>query len=218
MSRNPLPRILRFIFYAVVVRAVILVVMGLTVRNRQRLPADGPAVLAGSHNSNLDALAIISLMPLRLLPKLRPVAAMDYFYKSGIRGWFADNVVGIIPVKRGSGKEGGNPLQLAEEALDRGEILVIFPEGTRGEPEAFQAFKKGIGHLARSHPKVPVIPIFMHGLGKALPRGSTLLVPFNCIVSVGAPLYGKESYDAFVAELEASMRALAAEEKLPVWE
>jgi hypothetical protein len=57
----------------------------------------------------------------------------------------------------------------------------------------------------------------MHGLGKALPRGSSLLVPFNVIVSVGEPLYGKESYDAFVSELGAAMTALATQEKLPVW-
>jgi 1-acyl-sn-glycerol-3-phosphate acyltransferase len=95
---------------------------------------------------------------------------------------------------------------------------VIFPEGTRGEPETLQAFKKGIGHLAKARPKVPIVPVFMHGLGKALPRGSALLVPFNVTVSVGEALHGKESYDVFVAELEAAMTALAAQEKLPVWE
>jgi 1-acyl-sn-glycerol-3-phosphate acyltransferase len=218
MSKNPVTRLLRFLFFAVVVRAVILIALGLTVRHRERLPGEGPAVLAGNHNSNLDALAMMSLMPLRLLPKLRPVAAMDYFFTSKLRGWFALNIVGIIPVKRGSGKDGGNPLLLAEQALDRGEILVLFPEGSRGEPEALARFKKGIGHLAKARPKVPVIPVFMHGLGKALPKGSALLVPFNCTVSVGEPLYGKESYDAFVAELEAAMTALAAQERRPAWE
>jgi 1-acyl-sn-glycerol-3-phosphate acyltransferase len=218
MSKNPLVRLLRWLFFAVIVRAVILVALGLAVRHRERLPREGPAVLAGNHNSNLDALAIISLMPLRLLPKLRPVAAMDYFLTGGFRSWFANNIIGIIPVKRGSGKEGGNPLALADEALDRGEILVIFPEGTRGEPETLQEFKKGIGHVAHAKPNVPVIPVFMHGLGKALPRGSMLLVPFNVIVSVGEPLYGTDSYAEFVSKLQKAMSDLAAAEKLPVWE
>jgi 1-acyl-sn-glycerol-3-phosphate acyltransferase len=218
MSKNPFVKLLRWLFYAVVVRAVILVALGLAVRHRERLPKDGPAVLAGNHNSNLDALAIMSLMPLRLLPKLRPVAAMDYFLTGGFRSWFATNIVGIIPVKRGSGKAGGNPLQLAEEALDRGEILVIFPEGTRGEPETFKEFKKGIGHMAHAKPKVPVIPVFMHGLGKALPRGSLVLVPFNVVVSVGEPIYGTDTYSEFVSRLQKAMTDLAAAERLPAWE
>ncbi|HLO22096.1 MAG TPA: 1-acyl-sn-glycerol-3-phosphate acyltransferase, partial [Methyloceanibacter sp.] len=87
-----------------------------------------------------------------------------------------------------------------------------------GEPETFKQFKKGIGHLAHALPKVPVLPIFMYGLGKALPKGSALLVPFNVTVSVGEPLYGTKSYNEFVDELEASMTKLAAQEKLPVWE
>ena len=218
MSQNPLIRLLRFLFFAVLVRGVILVALGLTVRHRERLPKHGPAVLAANHNSNLDALALMSLMPLSLLPKLRPVAAVDYFFTSKARGWFVTNIIGIIPVKRGSGKEGGNPLLACEEALDRGEILVLFPEGSRGEPETLGPLKKGIGHLACARPNVPVIPVYMHGLGKALPKGSTLLVPFNCTASVGEPLYGKTSYGAFVVELEAAIAALATEEKKPAWE
>jgi 1-acyl-sn-glycerol-3-phosphate acyltransferase len=218
MSRNPFIRLLRFLFFAVVVRALILLALGLTVRNRERLPKDGPAVLAANHNSNLDALALMSLMPLHLLPKLRPVAAVDYFFTSRVRGWFVTNIIGIIPVKRGSGKEGGNPLEACEEALDRGEILVLFPEGSRGDPETLGPLKKGIGHLACARPHVPIIPIYMHGLGKALPKGSTVLVPFNCTANVGEPLYGTTSYSAFVVELEAAMAKLGAQEKPPAWE
>jgi len=210
--------VLRFLFFAILVRAVVLIWLGLNVRHRELLPKDGPAIIAANHNSHLDTMALMSLFPLRLLPKLRPVAAADYFDTGGFMGWFAKNIIGIIPVKRGSGKEGGNPLEPCEQALDRGEILIIFPEGSRGEPESMQAFKKGIGHLAKARRKVPVVPVFMYGLGKAMPKGSGLIVPFNCTVSVGEPLYGKPSYDAFVKVLEASMVALAKQEKLPEWE
>jgi 1-acyl-sn-glycerol-3-phosphate acyltransferase len=211
-------RVLRFLFFALVVRAVILLALGLNVRHRDRLPKQGPAILAANHNSHLDTLALMSLFPLRLLPRLRPVAAADYFGAASAFGWFAREIIGIIPVKRGSGKEGGNPLEACEEALDRGDILIIFPEGSRGRPEAFQAFKKGIGHLARARPKVPVLPVFMHGLGKALPKGSALFVPFNCVASIGEPLYGRESYEAFVAELEVRLTSLGTQEKLPAWD
>ena len=218
MSTNPLICLARFLFFAVVARAAILVGLGLTVRNRQRLPKDGPAVLAANHNSNLDALALMSLMPLKLLPKLRPVAAVDYFFTSKAKGWFVTNIIGIIPVERGSAKKGGNPLAACEEALDRGEILVLFPEGSRGEPETLGQMKKGIGHLACARPDVPVIPVYMHGLGKSLPKGSSLLVPFNCTVNVGEPLYGTGSYNDFLAAFEARLVALAGEETTPAWE
>ena len=168
----------------------------------------------------VGGIATTTVLAALIGPYLTPMdwhwSAADYF--AGGMGWFAKTIIGIISVARGSGKQGGNPLAACEVGLDRGDILIIFPEGSRGEPEALAAFKKGIGHLAKARPKVPVIPIFMHGLGKALPKGSALLVPFNCLVSVGEPLYGKESHDAFVSELETRLTELAAEEKLPVWD
>jgi len=213
-------RFTRFLFFGVVVRGVILLGLGLTVRNRHRLPQKGPAIIAANHNSHLDTLALMSLMPLQLLSKLRPVAAADYFLSGKVRSWFAQEIVGIIPLKRSQRRREDSPLAALEAALDRGEILILFPEGSRGEPEALGRFKSGVGQLAASRPDVPVVPVYMHGFGKALPRGSSLLVPFNCTVSIGEALLAAESEGAqarreFMAIYEASMTALAEAETIP---
>lgn len=226
-------RFVRFVFFGIVVRGAILLGLGLTVRHRELLPTKGPAIIAANHNSHLDSLALMSLMPLSLLPKLRPVAAADYFLSGKVRSWFARDIVGIIPLMRVQSGRGANPLAALEEALDRGEILILFPEGSRGEPEALGRFKTGVGQLAALRPEVPVVPVYMHGFGKALPRGSSLLVPFNCTVSVGEALHGREflgrefsgaqsegahTRRAFMTAYEARMAALAAAETVPDWD
>lgn len=203
-------RFTRLLFYALVARPIAWVVLGLNVRHRQRLPKAGPAIIAANHNSHLDALVLISLFPLRLLPKLRPVAAADYFTRNPVLAWFSLNVIGILPIRR-EARGGADPLKPCEAALDRGDILVLFPEGGRGEPEVMGRFKRGIALLAARRPEVPVTPVFLHGLGKALPKGDPILVPFFCDVFVGEALQGRADQAGFMAELEQRMAALAAE-------
>lgn len=203
-------QLLRLLFYALVARPVAWVVLGLNVRHRERLPRTGPAIVAANHNSHLDTLVLISLFPLRLLPKLRPVAAADYFTRNPLLAWFSLNVIGILPIRR-EARGGADPLKPCETALDRGDILVLFPEGSRGEPEVMGRFKRGIAVLAQRRPDVAVTPVFLHGLGKALPKDDPLLVPFFCDVFVGEALHGLDDQHAFMAALETRMQGLAGE-------
>lgn len=206
--------LLRYLWFCLVVRPLVLFVLGINARDRERLGAHQPAVIVANHNSHLDTMVLMTLLPLRLLKKTRPVAAMDYFLKNRLLAWFARKIIGIIPLSRDIGKTRGDPLAECSEALKRGEILILFPEGTRGEPERLVSFKTGVAHLAKRHPDVPVIPVFMHGPGKALPRGECVLVPFICDVAVGDPLYWTGSRTEFMSGLELAMNSLAAKVNL----
>jgi len=220
MSTRDVPsRWPRLLFFVLIVKPLLLVVIGLNVRGRERLPGHGPAILAANHNSHLDTLALMCLLPLRLLPKVRPVAAADYFMRNRVLAWFATRILGIIPLQRSAGPHALHE-QFAgvDRALERGEILILFPEGSRGEPEHMAHFKAGIGFIAARHTGVPVFPVLLHGFGKALPKGEALLVPFFCDVFVDAPLAGIDDRKAFVAAYERRMEALAADAEFPPWD
>jgi len=210
--------LLRFIFYAGLIRLIALIVLGLNVRHRERLPRAETAVIVANHNSHLDTMVLMSLFPLKLLPKLRPVAAMDYFLGSRLFSWFTLNIVGILPIKRTFERGDDNPLAPCTQALRDGQVLIVFPEGSRGEPERMQSFKGGIARLAESNSAVPVIPAYLHGLGKALPKGENVLVPFFCDVFVGEPLAWTADRRSVMRQLDERMNAFASEGHFPSWD
>ena len=163
--------VLRTLFFTAVVYPVSLIVLGLNIRRRELLPQKGPAVIVANHNSHLDALVLMTVFGLRRLKFVRPVAAADYFLKTRLRAWFSKNVIGIVPLQRHGVAGRNDPLESVGAALNEGQIVILFPEGTRGEPEKLEEFRTGVAHVAKRYPEVPFFPVFMHGLGKALPMG-----------------------------------------------
>lgn len=210
--------VLQLLFFTLIVRPLVLIVIGLNIQGQERLPKQGPAIIAANHNSHLDTLVLMSLWPLARLGQVRPVAAADYFLSNRWMAWFSLNIMNILPIDRRGEKENSDPLTKMGAALAAGDMLILFPEGTRGLPEEMGDFKTGISRLLERHPDTPIVPIFMHGLGKALPKGEFLLVPFFCDVIIGDLLYWQGSVSATMQQYEATMKQLAQQRHLPAWE
>lgn len=179
-------RMIRMLFFGIIVKPLVYIILGLKVRDAESLPIKGPAIIAANHNSHIDTLILMSLFPLRKIMDIHPVAAADHFLKTRISRWFFLNIIGIIPIERNVIHK--NMFKKVNKTLEQGKIIIIYPEGTRGEPDVMNEFKCGIAHLAKQNPKVPVIPVFMSGTGRVLPKDEGLLVPFICDVCIGEHL------------------------------
>jgi len=209
-----LRRLAAILFFTLVARPMLLIATGLHVTGRGRLPMAGPAVIAANHNSHLDVIALMSLFPLRLLHRVRPVAAADHFLKPGFVGWMGRTLLNLIPIDR-SGKGAEAVVAPVRTALDRGDIVIIFPEGTRGEPEVLTRFRRGASVLAGEYPDVPFVPVYLHGLGKSLPRGEWRFVPFASEAHIGAARTDRAGARTPMAEaLQADIEAMAASRSL----
>lgn len=201
-----------------VVRPIARLLFGLDAINGDKLPKDGPAIVAANHNSHVDTIILLCLFPSKTLVKLRPVAAADHFDKGGFGSWFSRNVIGIIPIKRGGASRTEDVLKGAKDALARGEILFVFPEGSRGAPEEMTRFKTGVARLAEFAPDTPVTPVYIQGAGRSLPKDSKLVVPFNCTVVVGDAMKWNGSHHGFVEELRTEIEKLKAQAPPLRWE
>ena len=207
---------LRLTFYALLVRPFLIIFLGLSTRNLDRLKVPNHAhLIAANHNSHLDAMVLMSLFKLKDMKRVKLVAAKDYFCRTPLSTWFSLNIIGIIPIERKGGAQ--DPLAPIMTALEDGYTVVIFPEGSRGDPEKRQALKYGITKILEAKPKLKITPVFMHGLGKSLPRGEGLFVPFVCEINVGTDLSWQGERTQLIESLEEKFDTLEKEMEPKEW-
>ncbi len=133
------------------------------------IPAEGPAIVASNHLSFSDSL----FMPLVVPRRVTFLAKIDYFTEPGIKGWFKRvffRGVGQVPVDRSGGKAGEAALCAGLKVLARGDLLGIYPEGTRSPDGRLYRGKTGVARMALEG-KVPVIPVAMIDTDKMQPPG-----------------------------------------------
>src|SRR5580698_4639289 len=200
----------RLAFVTLIARPLAALFTGADVIGREHLPKRGPAIIAANHNSHVDTLLLLTIFPARLAGRLRPVAAADYFLRGPMIGWFSRTLVGIVPVAQDGGLR-DDVLAPARAALAAGDIVIIFPEGTRGSAnDALAPLKSGVARLAAAFPQAPVTPVWIEGAGRVLPKGALLPAPMNCTALVGEPIRWAGDKAVFMEALRASLEALKA--------
>lgn len=198
---------------AVVLRAWLRLYHRLRVEGRDHLPRDGSFVIVANHSSHLDALCLLSALPLRKLHRAFPAAAQDYFFVSLPRLAVAAVLVNALPFDREVHVR--QTLKLCRELLaNPGNVLILFPEGTRSVTGETGSFKPGIG-LLLAGVDVPVVPCLLQGAFAAWPKGRLLPRPRKLVLTIGEPRSyrdlpaNKDSAVRICAELEDAVETLA---------
>ena len=204
--------LLRLVLLTLVAKPIARFFTGADLVGREHLPKTGPAIIAANHNSHVDTLLLLTIFPAKTLPLVRPVAAADYFLRDPVIGWFSKTVIGIVPVNRKAMKAGDDVLAPAREALAQGAIVIIFPEGTRGDSfDEMAALKGGVARLAEAFPQAPVTPVWLQGAGRVLPKGAFIPVPMCCTVGAGPAIRWQGDRQGFMAALRDGLLKLRAE-------
>jgi 1-acyl-sn-glycerol-3-phosphate acyltransferase len=199
------------IIYSYFIRWFLKVIIGVKFDNAKFLKAEKQFIIVANHNSHLDTMTILASLPGNIINKVKPVAAADHFGRTRLKGILTNYFVNTLLIQRKRDKENpeNDPINKMIKAIDDGYSLIIFPEGTRGEPELQQPLKPGVAHVLQSRPKIKYVPAFMVGLGKAMPKDDNLILPFNSSLTYGQPNEIKSTeIKEILAQIESDLNEL----------
>jgi 1-acyl-sn-glycerol-3-phosphate acyltransferase len=147
-----------------------------------------------NHQSHADLLLIWAALPQVLRTLTRPIAARDYWTRTPFRSWITTAVFNAIYVSRERTAD-QDPLEPLVDALESGDSIILFPEGTRGHADEPQDFKAGLYNLALRFPQVVLVPAWINNVQRVMPKGEVVPVPVLCSVTFGVPLALRDGED-----------------------
>ena len=156
------------------------------VTGMENIPATGPAILASNHLSFSDSF----FLPLVCPRRITFLAKAEYFNGKGFKGWFSRMFftgVGQVPIDRSGATAAEDALTTGLRILGQGDLLGIYPEGTRSPDGRLYRGKTGVARMALEA-GVPVIPVAMIDTEKIQPIGSKVPRVMRVGIRIGAPL------------------------------
>ena len=152
----------------------------------ENVPKTGGVIMASNHLSFVDSI----FLPLNMDRRISFLAKSDYYTARGPKGWFIKNFLkgtGMLPIDRSGGKASEASLQTGLGVLARGDVLGIYPEGTRSPDGRMYRGRTGVARMIlEGH--VPVVPVAMVNTEKVMPLGSWLPKIRRVGIIIGEPL------------------------------
>lgn len=152
-----------------------------------------------NHTSHGDFILISSCLDMEERARTRAVAGADYWRVNRVRRFMAEVLLRTVLVERNWVERTEDPIAVMLSALDNGQSLIFFPEGTRNmSEEPLLRFRSGLYNLALARPDVELVPCWIENMSRVLPKGAFLPVPLLCRVIFGEALFlapGEERTD-----------------------
>jgi 1-acyl-sn-glycerol-3-phosphate acyltransferase len=178
LELNPKKTLLYWVVSSVL-RSLARVFFRPSVRGRENIPLHGPVLVAPIHRSNLDFAFTLFISRRKVF-----FMAKDSLFKVPVLGTALVHL-GAFPVKRGSADR--EALRSAQEILDAGHALILFPEGTRKFGPDVEPLQDGAMFIAARTGAI-VVPVGIAGTDRALPDGAKFPRPLKVRIVVGAPI------------------------------
>jgi 1-acyl-sn-glycerol-3-phosphate acyltransferase len=188
------------------------------------VPADGPVILASNHLSFSDSVVI----PLAVPRRVRFLAKAEYFESPGVKGRLSKAVftaLGAVPVRRGTGRDAVEALEVGLRCLKDGEAFSLYPEGTRSPDGRLYRGRTGVAHLALTS-GAPVVPVALAGTERIQPIGARMPRISPVRIRFGAPMDFSHGYGhlktgrarrVVTDEIMAAIRELSGQEDAGVY-
>jgi len=194
-------------------------VVGVRFSDNSFLHQEEQFIILANHNSHLDTLSLMASVPGRILWKVKPVAAEDYFGNTKFKAALSNYFINTLLIRRKKDAEGEDPVLKMLDTLDKGYSLILFPEGTRGVAGRMEKIKPGIARILSVRPHIKYIPVYLVGMGQSLPKGELLVLPYDSSVNYGKPtLVSSTDVDEIMDQINSDFEAMREKYQPPVEE
>lgn len=203
---------MKILIHLLILRPILKFIFGVNVFGKEIIQDLNNYIIVANHNSHLDILLLFYILPARHIKKTHPVAAKEYFSKSKILFFLVNYLFDPVWITRDDAEGREKFWEEVSHKLDKQHNLVIFPEGTRGNPGELKSFKSGIGRISERYREVPIIPVLISGTEKSLPKRYSIPVPIWHNIVIGVPQVFQQSRKKVSSSLEKVIRELANNE------